>query len=62
MDKPIPQDLAELVTQLEDLKADLAFVRALRRLSFVTTAGPIPLQYNPGTDNCVVDLRTLTVS
>lgn len=56
-------DIATLITDPARLRREMAFITALRSLKVVTAAaGEIPLLYEEGSGNCVIDLRSLTPS
>lgn len=57
----LPDNLAALLNDPQ-LLSDLAFVRSLRQLRFITANGEIPLQFEEGVENAIVDLRDLTAS
>lgn len=58
-----PQDdLAELLADLPQIKADIAFVRAMRQLTIITVSGEIHIQLAQNTENVVIDLRSITAS
>lgn len=57
-----PADFAEILLQLEQLREDIAFVRALRRLKVITTDAEIPLQFALGGENAIIDLRALSAN
>lgn len=54
--------LAEIIADLPQIRADIAFARAMRQLTVITTTGEIHLQFSPGSGNAVVDLRALSPS
>lgn len=55
-------DLAAILADLPQIKADIAFARALRQLTIITVTGEIHLQLAPGSQNVTVDLRALSAS
>jgi hypothetical protein len=57
-----PDTAAQLVTEFDQLKEDIAFIRALKQLRIVTSAGDITLRFDPATGNISLDLRALTPS
>lgn len=60
MNTPAPTSAADLIAQFEALKDDIAFLRALRHLRIATTNGDVTLQWQEGSDNVALDLRSLT--
>ena len=57
-----PEDLAGIIADLPQILEDIAFARALRQLTIITTTGPIRVQFSPSSENVVVDLRSLTAT
>jgi hypothetical protein len=57
-----PREFADVLKEWEQVRADIAFLRAFRNLEVITgtTAGKIGIQYQPGSENAVLDLRSLT--
>ena len=55
-----PQDVQQLMADFEALKADIAFVRALRNLKISTDNGDVALRIDEATGNIALDLRALT--
>jgi hypothetical protein len=53
-------ELSELLADLPQIKEDIAFVRAIRRLLIVTTAGTKTILFSDKGDNAVIDLRDVT--
>lgn len=59
-----PRNFPELLKEWEAIRRDLAWVRALRQLKIVTATGggEVAIQYQDGSENAVLDLRSLTPS
>ena len=53
-------DLAELLADLPQIREDIAFVRAVRRLEIVTSIGTKVIQFSRDGENSVIDLRDIT--
>jgi S-adenosylhomocysteine hydrolase len=56
------EDLEAIMADLPQIKADIAFARALRQLTIITVTGEIHLQLAPNAQNVVIDLRSLSAS
>lgn len=57
-----PEDVAALIREYEELRDDIAFVRAFRNAKIATVNGDIAVQYEPRSENMLIDLRSLSAS
>lgn len=53
-------DLPAVLDDLPQILEDIAWVRALRRLLIVTTAGIKTIQFSIDGENAIIDLRDIT--
>lgn len=55
-----PANFAELLAQMDQIREDIAFIRAMRRLTVITADANIVIEFSPTGENAMLDLRALT--
>ncbi len=57
-----PADFPSAIREWDEIRENIAFLRALRNATVSSANGPLVFQYNPGSSNVLLDLRALTAS
>jgi len=56
----VPRSFAQALTQWPQIQRDIAFLRSLRKLRFITASGDTSLLFQEGSENAAADLRLIS--